>query len=87
MAVTGRSTRGQLLQQIQAVSFSLYDTMLYLDTHPKETEALARFRELNDQRTALMREFAEKYGALNTDFLTTNDGYTWVCGPWPWQEG
>ena len=36
----------QLLMYIDQISFALDDTVLFLDTHPCDTEALAYYQEL-----------------------------------------
>ena len=33
----------------------------------------------------LVKEFEEKYGALNAERVDTRKGWTWVENPWPWE--
>ena len=85
---TSRISREKLMNRIQAVSFALYDTILYLNTHPDDREALAKFNEYNDMRRGLMEEYSSLYGPVNTDFINTDSGtWNWIDAPWPWQEG
>ena len=38
-----------LLMYIDQISFALDDTVLFLDTHPCDTEALAYYQELKEE--------------------------------------
>lgn len=40
----------QLLMYIDQISFALDDTVLFLDTHPCDTEALAYYQELKEEQ-------------------------------------
>ena len=44
----------QLLMYIDQISFALDDTVLFLDTHPCDTEALAYYQELKEERKMAM---------------------------------
>lgn len=81
--------RRQLMQYINQVSFSADETKLFLDTHPREADALSYFREVNRKRNAALREYAEVYGPLTIE--TASDSclseWNWINEPWPWQEG
>ena len=48
----------QLLMYIDQISFASDDTVLFLDTHPCDTEALAYYQELKEERKMAMEECA-----------------------------
>ena len=81
--------RQDLLHWISVVSFAVYDTQLFLDTHPDNTEALAYFREYSTLRNQALAEYAKYYGPLTIDTANINcrDKWTWINEPWPWEEG
>lgn len=83
---TNSDTREKMMRELQAVSFSLYDTLLYLDTHPDDDEALSHYDTLSSRRNHLMAEISDKYGAVTADYVVPQNGFTWIDGPWPWQE-
>lgn len=80
--------RGQLLQEIDRVSFAVNDLNLYLDSHPYDQKALACFREHSARRNELLKLYASQYGPLTID--TANDSacssWDWICQPWPWES-
>lgn len=80
--------RADLLNHINAVSFSLDDARLFLNTHPNHPDALDFFKKYNLQRTSALKEYAKHYGPLTTDTADANqDCWKWINEPWPWQKG
>ncbi|WLR53245.1 spore coat protein CotJB [Bacillus tianshenii] len=76
----------QILEQLQAVDFALVDLTLYLDTHPKDANAIRQFNELAKQRKCIKRKFESQFGPLQ-QFGNSYVGcpFTWNEAPWPWQ--
>ncbi|MBY0757823.1 MULTISPECIES: spore coat protein CotJB [Sellimonas] len=83
------SSRKDLLNHINTVSFAVNDIQLYLNTHPEDTEALAYFHEYKEKRVKALKEYATCYGPLTIDTVDASacDRWNWVNEPWPWQEG
>ena len=83
------SSRKELLNQINTVSFAVNDIQLYLDTHPDDEEALAYFHKCKEQRVIAWEEYAACYGPLTIDSMdeSCGDRWNWINEPWPWQEG
>ena len=80
-------TRQQYLQRINEVSFAVNDIVLYLDTHPEDTQALEYFQEHVATRNCLFTEYACAYGPLTMDTAddTASSSWSWVLQPWPWE--
>jgi spore coat protein JB len=76
----------QLLEQIQAADFVLVELSLYLDTHPKDQQALQQFNQYSQYSMQLKAAFEAKYGPL-LQFGNSSAGpdWDWGKGPWPWQ--
>lgn len=83
------SSRKELMEHINEVSFAVDDVKLYLDTHPCDEDALSYFKEYSRKRNEALKEYAEKYGPLTVDtaMYSCNDNWNWIDEPWPWQEG
>ena len=93
--------RGQMLKEIDEVSFMVNDLTLYLDTHPTDTNALQAFTDAAKRRKQLMQEYAREYEPLSMDCVcvetnnqTDSDTkypkqkhITWNDGPLPWEGG
>jgi len=71
---------------IQQVSFVLYETALYLDTHPDCRPALEYFNRYNTRLRELKEKYQSRYGSL-TIFgqKDCSDQWQWVKTPWPWE--
>lgn len=82
-------SRKQLLSYIDEVSFAVYETLLFLDTHPDDQNALRFFREHNRKRNQALKKYAEMYGPLtiSTADDTASTSWEWMSQPWPWEGG
>ena len=78
--------RTSLLKKIQAMDFALYETVLYLDGHPKNEKALEYYRSHRDTLRALREEYARRFGPLTVYDNYDNDSWQWVDKPWPWEK-
>ncbi len=78
--------KDRLLRRIQAEDFVLYETVLYLDGHPKNRKALAYYEKHRDMAKALREEYECKYGPLTIKGNQNTDEWQWVCRPWPWEK-
>lgn len=77
--------KGLLLQNLSAVSFSMLDLHLFLNTHPHDAAAIQLFNQYRQKYALLKEEYEKAYGPL-TAMDGAVDGYwKWVQGPWPWE--
>ncbi|MBQ9155522.1 MAG: spore coat protein CotJB [Eubacterium sp.] len=77
-----------LLYYINVVSFAALEANLYLDTHPEDEEALEYFHHYSDAREQALKEYAKRFGPLNTDQVRDGeDVWKWATQPWPWEGG
>ena len=81
--------RKELLEYIDEVSLAVVDTVLFLDTHPKDSKAFSYFKECSKMRSVALDEYAKRYGPLTIDTITLSDDeyWNWIDQPWPWEEG
>ena len=76
----------KLLQELQAIDFTLLELNLYLDTHPKDYKILEQYNSCAQQRMKLADEFQLKYGPLqNFGHFYSQFPWEWSQAPWPWQ--
>lgn len=72
------------LSELQALDFVVHELVLYLDTHPDDTEAF----ELYKQYAAMAKEARMKYvdtmGQLSAHNPPNTKSYAWTNDPWPW---
>ena len=74
-----------LLKKIQAEDFALYETVLFLDTHPDDREAFEMYQTF----LVLKREARERYvkmcGPITQCDMQGMKEYAWLNNPWPWE--
>lgn len=78
--------RERLLKRVQVCDFALNDAALFLDTHPDDQDALAFYKKHLEMREAAAKEFTDKFGPLTKADHDGGSRWTWVDGPWPWQN-
>ena len=76
-------TQQEMLLKLQQYSFALWDTHLFLDTHPYDTQALAYYRKLEEEYEQLRAEYMSMYPLLSPT-AENSQYWRWIAGPWPW---
>ncbi len=75
-----------LLKRIQVCDFVLFETHLFLDTHPTDKEALAYYSKYQALRERAMDEYVKKYGPITAGQYDGGPTWRWVENPWPWER-
>ncbi len=78
-------SQGAMFETIRALSFTMDDLRLFLDTHPKNKEALNRFIDIMKQRHALIASYIEKYGPIDSYYINDDGTWSWINEPMPWK--
>ena len=74
-------------KKLQAIDFSMVDTILYLDAYPDCEEALKYFKSLKAEREKLLAEMKSAGCAPITAASSSADGkWDWTNSPWPWEN-
>ena len=75
----------QLLEQIRAVDFALWETILYLDVYPHSCDALDTYHKLKAQSEALRREYEDTCGPMVATGNQSTTSWDWMSQPFPWE--
>lgn len=76
--------RNELLKQLTALDFMAVDLHLYLDTHPCDKAALARYNCVIMQAETLRDAYQSNYGPLYSFRSPSSYPWQWINNPWPW---
>ena len=76
--------RQHLMKKLMAERFATIETAIFLDTHPQDKKALKAFKEYSENTRKLKDEYENKFGALTAENAATDNSWTWICDPWPW---
>lgn len=79
-------TRAAMMQQIHEASFAMDDVLLFLDTHPDDTEAMNYYRSVVNMRKNALDAYQRQFGPLLVDNVTSGT-WDWVTEKWPWEGG
>lgn len=75
------------LQQITETGFAIDDALLYLDTHPCDEGALAQYQILRRSYQQQVEHYTRNFGPLTKLDVISDNFFTWVSDPWPWEGG
>lgn len=75
----------KLYKQIQTYSFVLYETALYLDTHPTCRPALAYYEKYRCRLREALEAYESQYGPMTIFTNQNTQCWDWVTEPWPWE--
>jgi len=84
--VNGGTLRGTLAEQIRSLCFVKTELELYLDTHPRCRIALDYYHQTVRELKRLTEEYENTVGPLTAKGVTDTENWTWIDGPWPWQQ-
>lgn len=62
----------------QAIAFSAWELRLYLNTHPKDKQALKYFQQLHQQMDV-------NYATTFAPCAANGRTWDWIDDPWPWE--
>ncbi|MCG0275243.1 MAG: spore coat protein CotJB [Thermosediminibacteraceae bacterium] len=75
----------EMLREIQALEFAVYDLALFLDTHPCDRRALEDRNKLVNRLNQLRKMFEDRFGPLRLDSFESQFPYRYINDPWPWE--
>lgn len=76
----------ELLDLIRVLGFNMFDTVLFLDTHPHNQKALDNYNKYKKLMDQAVKEYTAYYGPLTTDNANVDNQWTWGETPWPWER-
>lgn len=75
-----------LLQKVYETGFALDEITLYLDTHPKDKQAMEYYQYIRKANQDAVSAYEQSYGPLMINQVNSN-AWTWINNPWPWEGG
>ena len=78
--------RSRLGRQMTAEQFAMFDTQLYLDTHPNDMVAMNMFNSYKKAHDEYKKQFEAQFGPLTAEGGAPGESWAWVRDPWPWER-
>ena len=86
MVQTSNMNRSQLLSWITMLGFCADDMMLYLDTHPTDSDALDYYEQCMQLYNSARDSYEQAYGPLTKNAAGERKGrWDWGNQPLPWE--
>ena len=74
-----------MMKALQALGLAVFETALFLDSHPNNQRALEFYRKNAKAYMALKDRYTSLYGPLTLGD-SAGESWMWVDTPWPWQN-
>ena len=81
-----KKEQNELLDLIRVLGFNVYETALFLDTHPYDQQALEYYDKFQKLLQKAVEEYTMYFGPLNMDQVKVENEWTWGKAPWPWER-
>jgi spore coat protein JB len=80
--------REEMLREVMAADFTVFDLALYLNTHPYDTKALSLYRASVQRAGILSTNYQRLYGPLTIreGAYGSSNSWQWIKSPWPWES-
>lgn len=86
MRVNGMAhPKSHLMHKIREYDFVIFETVEFLDTHPKNLKALKYYSKLLEDRKKLVAEYEKNFGPITMYGNENEKSWNWIAGPWPWE--
>lgn len=80
-----RAEQDELLKLITTIGLTVFDTVLYLDTHPTDRAALDYYDKFHKLYQEAVNEYTTYFGPLKFADVHSKSQWTWIDMPWPWE--
>ena len=77
----------RLMNAIYQCGFAISDITLFLDTHPKDPDALDYFQHMKHKYTILWQNMKQNSVPLPRPENKRQNYWQWAVSPWPWERG
>lgn len=74
-----------LMRKLREYDFAIFETVEFLDTHPKNKKALEYYTKLRAEREKILAEYEAAFGPITMYGNESDSDWDWVKGPWPWE--
>lgn len=74
-----------LTKSIYEIGFALDDTILFLNTHPKDRDALDYYHKIASKYRELTTLYNLHYGPLTSRDVKSDNYFSWASKPLPWE--
>ena len=78
--------RDELLKNLTEMDFMALDLALYLNTHPHDEEAVAKYNHAITEADKARQMYETNFGPLCSFRSASRKSWVWINNPWPWQE-
>ena len=83
MVNTGKLT-GTPMGEMMALDFVAHELVLYLDTHPADSEAFQLLQNIQKLAQTAKERYTKRFGPVCHRDLMYMKEFSWLENPWPW---
>ena len=73
------------MTELQTLAFAIQELALYLDTHRDDQQAYECYRNYQQQYEQCLQAYQRVHGPMNHTRTSSQENYSWLDDPWPWE--
>ena len=85
MNIVNKNSVDGPLAELMAIDFVAHELVLYLDTHPDDTEAFDMLQTFLALSKEAHSRYVQQCGPLCHKDMLGKNSFTWLNDPWPWE--
>ncbi len=85
MSCNMKIDKNRCMQNIYELGFAMTETILFLDTHPDDRDAMNYYTQTKEQYQKYKEYYEQNYGPLDCYQVENQNYWSWVMTPMPWE--
>ena len=77
--------RRRAMMRVYELGFVMVETVLFLDTHPQDAEALEYYCTMKEKYHEAVKYYTENFGPLQATNVECGNYWIWASTPLPWE--
>jgi spore coat protein JB len=75
-----------VIKAVYELGFVMTEVLLYLDTHPNDSEAIEYYAEMRQRYNEAVEAYESVIGPLSFNRTGADNYFDWAATPLPWEK-
>jgi spore coat protein JB len=80
------SNKNSVIKAVYELGFVMTEVLLYLDTHPNDSEAIEYYAEMRQRYNEAVEAYESMIGPLSFNRTGADNYFDWAATPLPWEK-
>jgi spore coat protein JB len=80
------TNKNNVIKAVYELGFVMTEVLLYLDTHPNDSEAIEYYAEMRQRYNEAVEAYENMIGPLSFNRTGADNYFDWAATPLPWEK-